>query len=151
MRCKYETGDLVAKTATPKSYEYLIEANGAMFNSEQYPELALIYPSLVLPDMRARVLQGAADGENECEYKEVGLPNITGRIGEGLRDNTSSYNSYASSIVTMTGESASSCDGGPDAWNRYINFDASKANPIYGASDTVQPPAMLVKYYVCYA
>jgi hypothetical protein len=31
-----------------------------------------------------------------------------------------------------------------------LEFDASKSNPIYGKSDTVQPPAILMKYVIVY-
>lgn len=139
MRCKYETGDLVAKTATPKSYEYLIEANGATFNAGQYPELALIYQGLTLPDMRARVLQGAADGETAGEYKEAGLPDHNHNIL--INVDTADGNGYQKYLPRNT-------------QGRHVTIpstQASESNPIYGASDTVQPPAMTVKYYVCYA
>lgn len=39
-----------------------LKCNGAAFTSEQYPKLALVYPSLKLPDLRGEFIRGWDDG-----------------------------------------------------------------------------------------
>ena len=108
--------------------------------------------SNVLPNLNGRVLQGA---ETAGEYKEAGLPNITGRRvaswgggdygGRGYTTGCFKQDTDKNIPPTINGEN----------WNGDGNgtgfaFDASLSNPIYGASDTVQPPAYTVRYYICY-
>lgn len=80
---------------------------------------------------------GASDTHPAGTTIEAGLPNITGAI-TGLYGEISSAGesgalfSY-SSKTKSTGE----------AWEqgKQLKFDASRSNSIYGASNTVQPPA----------
>lgn len=72
---------------------------------------------------------------------KAGLPNITGVLGKQYYD-TAYY-------------SGAFCKGSVERGltdQAYINtnlvsFDASRSNPIYGNSDTVQPPAFLVNVW----
>ena len=38
---------------------------------------------------------------------------------------------------------------GTSVWARHVSFDASASNPIYGNSDTVQPPSINQLLYIC--
>lgn len=95
-----------------------------------------------------RVLMGASDTHPAGTTIEAGLPNIEGTFVAALRDgfptmsgritgafyengSTTGENSY-NSITTGVGIPSG---GAP------FGFSASRSNPIYGASDTVQPPA----------
>ena len=92
-----------------------------------------------------RVLMGASSSHKAGTTVNAGLPNIKGTANGGVL-----------SMVTPSSDGAfggkyydtSSRHGGGDRgdWFSTYNrtFDASKSNPIYGASDTVQPAA----YYV---
>ena len=92
-----------------------------------------------------RVLMGASSGHKAGTTVNAGLPNIKGTANGGVL-----------SMVTPSSDGAfggkyydtSSRHGGGDRgdWFSTYNrtFDASKSNPIYGASNTVQPAA----YYV---
>ena len=92
-----------------------------------------------------RVLMGASSSHKAGTTVNAGLPNITGTANGGVL-----------SMVTPSSDGAfggkyydtSSRHGGGDRgdWFSTYNrtFDASRSNPIYGASDTVQPAA----YYV---
>ena len=92
-----------------------------------------------------RVLMGASSSHKAGTTVNAGLPNITGTANGGVL-----------SMVTPSSDGAfggkyydtSSRHGGGDRgdWFSTYNrtFDASKSNPIYGASNTVQPAA----YYV---
>ena len=92
-----------------------------------------------------RVLMGASSSHKAGTTVKAGLPNITGTANGGVL-----------SMVTPSSDGAfggkyydtSTRHGGGDRgdWFSTYNrtFDASKSNPIYGASNTVQPAA----YYV---
>ena len=98
-----------------------------------------------------RVLMGASYAHAAGTTVEAGLPNITGSVVPKL---TNIYNSFISeSGATMTGAfyntGVFSPYGGADAAvtnsvPKDLYFDASRSNPIYGRSATVQPAA----YYV---
>ncbi len=84
-----------------------------------------------------RVPMGAGDGHEGGETVEAGLPNITGQatglygeIGEAGMSGALLYYSGRSKGTNTGWESG-----------RQLRFDASVSNSIYGASDTVQPPA----------
>lgn len=152
-RCKYRTGQIVPLWGTPAEHDYLLLCDGSQISAELYPELVAVLGGNILPDLVGRFLEGA---ESAGEYKEAGLPNITGTY-----TNDSTYASYMSDkgidgsdgaiswttkiYVSMTANKVSNYS------LEKLIFDASKSNPIYGNSTTVQPKSMTVKYYICYA
>ena len=83
--------------------------------------------------------------------KSAGLPNITGDVGgvtpyspngDGGKLPTGAF-SFTSDVISGVGPAYNAY------WNMYRNsFDASHSNPIYGASNTVQPPAYMVRAWV---
>lgn len=84
-----------------------------------------------------RVLMGASDTHPAGTTVEAGLPNITGRMS-GL------YNEMrGESKALYYGEINNATKTSSAAWEKgkALFFDASRSNPIYGASTTVQPPA----------
>lgn len=144
MRCKYRTGQIVTIWGTPAEYDYLLLCDGSQISAELYPELVKVLGGNTLPDLVGRFLEGAGSAG---EYKEAGLPNITGTFGSW--PTPAIYKSGAFSLTTLGGQYIDSGLGG--GGHVYGNFDASKSNPIYGSSTTVQPKSMTVKYYICYA
>lgn len=92
-----------------------------------------------------RVLMGASYAHAAGTTVEAGLPNITGHAGPDGGSgfyNVSKPNAYGAFYgggKSYDWSSATSSTRGKD-----LCFDASRSNPIYGASDTVQPAA----YYV---
>ena len=101
-----------------------------------------------LPNLIDRFAEG---GKSVGTKKSAGLPNITGDVGqqytEGPLGGWHNYNDkgYGNGALQLKGSDYGySC-----TWQKYpytgiIAFDASKSNPIYGASDTVQPPALIL-------
>ena len=93
-----------------------------------------------LPNLIDRFAEG---GKSVGTKKEAGLPNITGakeaQYGEEII-NKNLKGAYVTTTVgrrkTMTTEWSLNVTG--------VTFDASKSNPIYGSSDTVQPPALIL-------
>lgn len=92
--------------------------------------------TMILPNYLNRVLQG---GDSPAVLA-AGLPNITGQyyavVGGGITVNGAFTGSWADSSGQTSG-------GG--GYNRvHLVVDASKSNVIYGASNTVQPPAIVL-------
>jgi hypothetical protein len=87
------------------------------------------------------------NGSNGNTTINAGLPNITGAYNHQCLLN---WNGGTESGALYTGSGGSSTQnaGGSDGGNtQTIAFDASKSNSIYGASNTVQPPAYRVNVW----
>ena len=92
-----------------------------------------------------RALMGASSSHAAGTTVEAGLPNITGRAGadkEAGFYNVARPNAHGA--FYGGGNSYSYTSSGANVSGKDLCFDASRSNPIYGASDTVQPAA----YYV---
>lgn len=161
LRPTLRDGYIKANGATVKASEYprllaWAQESNMTVTAEQYKTDCSKYvydvaqDKLTLPNMTGRVLQG---GES-VKSVEAGLPNITGRLGEILEYHTAdrkyggdgpAEDTSPSGAFEKTSTAQRHVDGDSGAYhmqNQGINFDASKSNPIYGASDTVQPPAL---------
>ena len=97
-----------------------------------------------------RVLMGASSAHAAGTTVKAGLPNITGSLASNLDRGGSPFCGSANRLSangSLTFSEQSIAYGGYSSFSgsQYnIEFDASRSNPIYGASDTVQPAA----YYV---
>lgn len=98
-----------------------------------------------------RVLMGAGTGYTAGSTVEAGLPNITGSFTTKTTDVGGSPFSGDANVLSAKGslafsEKSTSYGGytGHSGSQYNIQFDASRSNPIYGRSYTVQPAA----YYV---
>ena len=97
-----------------------------------------------------RVLMGASRSHAAGTTVKAGLPNITGSLASNLDRGGSPFCGSANRLSangSLTFSEQSIAYGGYSSFSgsQYnIEFDASRSNPIYGASDTVQPAA----YYV---
>lgn len=88
-----------------------------------------------LPDLINRFAQGSSTPGQKLE---AGLPNITGEIS-GVRSGKKYRGSGAFSSSVISGiSSAAGTDGG----QLMIKLNCSDSSSIYGASNTVQPPAL---------
>lgn len=152
-------GDIVLKPTLNDGY---IKANGATVKASEYPRLLkfaqdnnlcvsdsewsnnsatkYVYDAsadtLKVPNAMGRVLQGG----DELSTKSAGLPNITGQII--IDDQATVIATGAMGKITMSNKANYDADSTDNAGRANIlNFDASLSNKIYGASDTVQPPA----------
>ncbi len=101
-----------------------------------------------LPDLTDKTVWG---GESEAVggYREAGLPNITGQLralylASGSDDSISgpfSFNGFGGNYLSGT-------SGGTR--EAAISFNAAWANPIYGKTTTVQPPAAVMQFCIKY-
>lgn len=147
---------------TPAEYDYLLLCDGSQISAELYPELVKVLGGNTLPDLVGRFLEGAGSAG---EYKEAGLPNIEGEVTHKAYDSSKKIHesrcwdkkkttgAFFSDDVNSGYVQKDLASSGLIADDLGINlkFSASKSNPIYGASTTVQPKSMTVKYYICYA
>lgn len=96
-----------------------------------------------LPDLRGRFIQGA--NNDLGSVKEAGLPNITGgglQFGSVINSHSMYGALFNNSFNNVRGSGYNDACG--------VDFDASRSNSIYGASDTVQPPAISLNVFIKY-
>lgn len=149
-------GDIILRPILRDGY---IKANGATVKASEYPRLLTwvqeagmnvtaeqyqtdcskyVYDSaqdkLTLPNMTGRVLMG---GE-PVKSVEAGLPNVTGTIYMREMLTVSTSGAFAQSDK----HSPRAYRGDGNGIHTTVRLDASRSNPIYGRSDTVQPPAI---------
>lgn len=103
-----------------------------------------------LPDMRGRFIQGAVQGEDGDlgSVKEAGLPNIEGNIVQNLF--IGSTRIYMNGCFLNSNIHNGNGSVGSVSPVLKINFNASNSNAIYGASETVQPPAIALNVFIKY-
>lgn len=118
-----------------------LECNGQ--DCSVYPKLIAVLGKSTVPDYRGRFLQADAVAGNTIE---AGLPNITAETTTN-NESTSDENCWG---AFYSSSNTSLWYGDNIHWSgiRNLAFDASRSNPIYGASDTVQPPAVTVRYFI---
>ncbi|WP_168061105.1 phage tail fiber protein [Megasphaera sp. SW808] len=150
----------------PKGY---IKANGATVNRADYPRLVKFITdnnlwtddvtgnlglfgkgdestTFVVPNYVGRMVTYKDTGAGQT--LDAGLPNITGESGtvSGAQTNVSQgdpLNPYDKGAFVRVLKKKGVGYTTNDVWNMFtLNIDASRSNAIYGASDTVQPPAI---------
>ena len=96
-----------------------------------------------------RAIMGASTTHAAGSTAEAGLPNITGSIGyENAYGNVSHDQAVYSGALYPGTLRRYALTGNTGNKTRDISFDASKSNSIYGASDTVQPPAYYFNIWI---
>lgn len=88
--------------------------------------------TFVLPDYRARVIQGG----DSLQIISAGLPDIQGVTWTDSLSQLYNSGAFYKYVNHNRGMTNTSGNGGE------LYFSASYSNPIYGASSTVQPPAL---------
>ena len=109
---------------------------GSLYISENATSPAEIYGG-TWERIEDCTIWGASDTHPAGTTVEARLPNITGRMNGFYNEMRGEFGAlYYSEISNATKNSSS-------AWERgkMLYFDASRSNSIYGASNTVQPPA----------
>ena len=112
-----------------------LECNGQSCAS--YSELVSVLGKNTVPDYRNRFLEGSS---TPGKVIEAGLPNITGEVWAGWMSGTGVFKNHKFRGASGDGH------GYPD--HDSCSFDASRSSSIYGRSNTVQPPAVTVKYLI---
>ena len=150
-------GDVIYRPYLKNGY---VKANGATVNRVDYPNLVAYANShslwtsnpssepwkygtgngsttMVLPDYRNRVIQGG----DTAGKKEPGLPDISGQFSRTVNNQFAPTirNGCFKSIVLGDNSTGNVSTG---KYPSGVEFKASYDNPIYGNSETVQPPAI---------
>ena len=122
-----------------------LKADGRAVGRETYAELYSVIgttfgegdgqTSFNLPDLIDRFAQGSAAPGQKVE---AGLPNVTGNASNIMVGT----NFQSTGAFSTTVEGVSPTYGGTTFAAVRFNFSADKSNPIYGTSNTVQPPAL---------
>ena len=134
--------------ATTPPVNYLI-CDGSLYEKTAYPELYAIIgnafggddSTFAVPNLTDRFIQG---GTNVGETKEAGLPNIEGSGGNGW--NYGGFSNQWSGAIYRGGSVTDMGGNGSTVYT--VKLDASLSNPIYGNSDTVQPPSVVLLYII---
>ena len=147
-------GTIVWFAASQPPVGYL-KADGASVWRETYPELFAVIgttfggkeedPTFSLPNLMGRFAEGSA---TPGIVKEAGLPEIWGNFAHtpAVENFCHSYGAMAITSYTA-GQGTNGLAGGAYWKGNTIGsctyeFRASRSNSTYGASDTVQPPAL---------
>lgn len=152
----FDIGDpIISLTGTLKENEIWLE--GAEVSKTDYNLLYEIYQDIygtptdtnnfVLPDFRGRTFWGSEDGT--FGLLSAGLPNITGHISAIIWGGSAGRGIFANSSGSfqLQGNSLPACtvNGSQGSARTFFSLNASHSNPIYGNSDTVQPPSIKVR------
>lgn len=89
-------------------------------------------------------VKGASSLEDVGSYLEAGLPNIEGNS----EWNIFIPKDYTTGAFSRSDGHSGRLTGSLTNPNYALNFDASRSNPIYGNSDTVQPPSIVGMWLV---
>ena len=117
---------------------------GSIYQSTARTSPAALFGGTWQEIAQNRVLMGAGSSHAAGTTVNAGLPNITGTANGGVLS-VSTPQSNGAFGATHYDSSLSYLSGDVRRLSTYNRtFDASRSNPIYGASDTVQPAA----YYV---
>lgn len=157
-----------AGNTLPNGY---LPCNGAVVSRETYASLFAIIGTTYgsgdgsttfnLPDLTDKFIQGS---DTAGTKKEAGLPNITGSEDIALGYYNKEQNSpFPAGATRVSGAFTTTYRWGRMFKKDFIasqledefvysagNFDASKSNNIYGKSNTVQPPALTMRYIIKY-
>lgn len=122
---------------------------GSIYLSRNNTSPAKLFGGTWVKIAENRAIMGASSAHEAGTTVEAGLPNITGKLTESSKDNSPFRGTRASlsklGALKFTEVNTAWCGYSNKSGSSYnIEFDASSSNLIYGASDTVQPPA----YYV---
>lgn len=91
-----------------------------------------------------KVLQSSSSSHAANTTIAPGLPNITGTVASSWGSDGSDTGAFHNE-----GNDPNTNFGGNGSWNNstWASFDASRSSAIYGASNTVQPPAYVVNVW----
>lgn len=140
----------IAWFAQPEAPNGYLVCNGATVSRETYADLFAVIgttfgegdgsTTFALPNLIDKFAQGST---TVGRVKSAGLPNITGHFAFGNPDAWLSV-SAASGVFTSDGGSTTQAnqDGSGYSDKIQVRFNAKQYNPIYGNSETVQPPAL---------
>lgn len=112
-----------------------LKCNGAPFSAEEYPELAKVYPTNELPDLRGEFIRGWDDGRGIDAGREIlsaqgdAIRNIVGHISFVRRGSAASDRADGTFRYDRNWSTKIKGDGAEDSWGSVVSFDASRVVP----------------------
>ncbi|HBB5143780.1 TPA: tail fiber protein, partial [Escherichia coli] len=116
-----------------------LKCNGAAFSAEEHPELAKVYPTNELPDLRGEFIRGWDDGRGVDSGRNLvtaqgdAIRNIAGEIYATTAGNSQAIFSGASGAFTQSGfakiPNISANSGTGDQRSSAVGFSASLQVP----------------------
>ena len=100
-----------------------------------------------LPNLTDKFIQGS---DTAGTVKSAGLPNITGGFSDIAYQNENGAYTSGAFVKTTQTEGYYNAGGINMNGNDGVDFNASRCSSIYGNSDTVQPPALTMRYIIKY-
>ena len=148
-------GTVVAFAANKAPTGGFLLCNGATVSRTTYANLfsaiSTVYgtgdgsTTFTLPNLANKFIMGH---ETAGTAKSAGLPNITGTFHHG---STGAQNTVANGAFAInTAKTYTGDDNNSKSTGYQTTFAAKSSNSIYGASTTVQPPALTMRYYIKY-
>ena len=143
-------GAELSRTTFAKLFQWVV-ANNLLVNQSSISSTAHGFygsgngsTTFTIPDLRgvfkrSSDLSSGRGGANLGIYQPDGLPNITGFVPLAYRNNS---NKPISGAFYDAGYTIS--NGSDDKTTNSFGFDASRSNPIYGASEYVQPKSVSI-------
>lgn len=118
-----------------------------------YPKLYAVLGTNVLPNYTGKTIFGAISDINQ--QVAAGLPNIIGTFAFNAGSTVALWSAVGTGAFSSVKHPETSLKGGvynspstPYQGNNSVSFNASRSSSIYGASQTVQPPAVKVAFLI---
>ena len=101
-----------------------LKCNGAPFSAEEYPELAKVYPTNKLPDLRGEFIRGWDDGRNVDSGRALlsQQSDAMQKISGTVTDNSMGASASGSGAITITGEAGITYYASATASSSYIYY-----------------------------
>lgn len=152
---KYDTpvGSVIAFAGNVIPENWL-PCDGRVMNRSKFSKLAEVFgvttDEFNLPDLRDKFIMGVGSKGSLRSKVEAGLPNINGTLQltqehQNLVSNKSSERYTGAFTCTKTERDGAAGNGG--SFDQ-VEFNASLSNSIYGKSNTVQPPSVILYYII---
>lgn len=151
------TGTVVAFAASKAPSGGFLLCNGSNVSRTTYSALFSVIgttygtgdgsTTFTLPNLTDKFIQGSGTAGT---VKKAGMPNISGRCTTDGFGRGNSQASASGPFYFTQHKSEYGSENDKSYTNPWLNFDASRVNSIYGASSTVQPPAITMRYYIKY-
>lgn len=147
-------GSIIAYSGVSIPDGYLL-CNGQAVSRTTYSELYAVISTKFgsgdgsttfnVPNLTNRFIEGTGSSSNIAKTLSAGLPNITGKFGvpqnvQGLWDGCFYVPQYGTIGIHLS--------EGHSRRASWMNMDASRSSSLYGKSNTVQPPAIMLYYII---
>ncbi len=155
LRLWLPTGSIIAYASNLSIPAGYLICNGAAISRTTYADLFSVLGTIYgsgdgsttfnIPNLNNNFIQGATTAG---VVKEAGLPNISGLVSQfryGAVQRTGNGAFYSE-----TGETLGQIQTSGSAASENVYFSATRSSGIYGRSQTVQPPALTMRYCIKY-